>query len=96
MLTFEEMKELIHLVAGNKLGGVEVREGDFHFRVTAVAEPLASPARAPDASAESLLAQAPLAEPPPEPEVEGHILSSPIVGTFYAAPNPDGAESERL
>ena len=66
MLTFEEMKELIHLVAGNKLGGVEVREGDFHFRAYAVAEPLASPTRAPYASAESVPAEASPVEPPPE------------------------------
>ena len=44
------MKELILLVAGHRLGGVEVREADFHFRVQAAGD--AAPA-------------APMASPPP-------------------------------
>ena len=35
LLTFDQMIELILLVAGHRLGGVEVREADFHFRVSA-------------------------------------------------------------
>ncbi|MDX1385378.1 MAG: acetyl-CoA carboxylase biotin carboxyl carrier protein [Thermoanaerobaculia bacterium] len=89
-MTFEQMKELIQLVAANRLGGVEVRDGEFHFRVSATAEGgnpgpalVAAPAEA--VAAAAALAPAPEAEPEPE----GHVLSSPIVGTFYAAPSPD-------
>ena len=86
MLTFEEMKELIHLVAGKRLGGVEVRKADFHFRVSAAAE-------LPGSGAGGAMASSPPVEAsvvePAEAEVEGHLLQSPIVGTFYAAPNPD-------
>src|SRR5688572_15657011 len=103
------MKELILLVAGHRLGGVEVREADFHFRVqTAVdgsaAAPLASPppvaadpaaTAAPPVSAAAPAPVAPAApEPPPEPP--GHKLTSPIVGTFYAAPSPDAEAYVRV
>lgn len=48
---------------------------------------------------ERAAAAAPAASPPPaadeepaaeeEPALEGHVLGSPIVGTFYVAPSPD-------
>ena len=102
MLTFEQMKELIEMVSGSDLGGVEVRSADFHFRVSAAGEiPAASPA--PAVAAPAVAAPAAPAAPAmaasaadeaapaeqPEPEPEGHVLVSPIVGTFYTAPSPD-------
>ena len=112
MLTFDQMKELILLVAGHRLGGVEVREADFHFRVqaqgdasspaaSAPAAPAAASAPAPIATADVAPAPAPapppapaVPEPPPEPP--GHKLTSPIVGTFYAAPSPDAEPYVRV
>ncbi|MEE2775846.1 MAG: acetyl-CoA carboxylase biotin carboxyl carrier protein [Acidobacteriota bacterium] len=89
-MTFEEMKELIHLVASNKLGGVEVREADFHFRVSSPGEAASAPMAAAVVSGASA-APAPTepAAPQAPPEPEGHVLPSPIVGTFYAASSPD-------
>src|SRR5262245_44732125 len=107
------MKELILLVAGHRLGGVEVREADFHFRVQAQGH-AATPAAATAATARAAFAAAPAAaapaasvapppapaaapaapEPPPEPP--GHKLTSPIVGTFYAAPSPDAEPYVRV
>jgi acetyl-CoA carboxylase biotin carboxyl carrier protein len=109
LLTFEQMKELIHLVAGHRLGGVEVREADFHFRVHAqpdapapvagapppqVLAPAATSAAAAVASPAPAPAPAPAPEPPPEPP--GHVITSPIVGTFYAAPSPDAEPYVRV
>src|SRR5262245_17971008 len=112
------MKELILLVAGHRLGGVEVREGDFHFRVSAQADTAASavapappsaanvspdhPAFAAVASATQAAVAPPPAAPPvpaapePPPEPPGHVLASPIVGTFYAAPSPDAEPYVRV
>jgi len=110
VLTFDQMKELILLVAGHRLGGVEVREADFHFRVQAAPDasasvPLTSPspaAAAPAAvAAPSAADPAPttpaapvVPEPPPEPP--GHKLTSPIVGTFYSSPSPDAEPYVRV
>ena len=92
MLTFEQMKELIDLVAANQLGGVEVKEGGFHFRVNGV-EPLSQPAPAASAAPVAATVAASAAggeETAPEPEkLEGYILTSPIVGTFYLSPSPE-------
>ena len=100
MLTFDQMKELIQLVAGHRLGGVEVRQADFHFRVEAHADGAASAAASPatataPAPPPMVAAPAPPApEPPPEPP--GHTVTSPIVGTFYAAPSPDAEPYVRV
>jgi acetyl-CoA carboxylase biotin carboxyl carrier protein len=108
LLTFDQMKELIMLVAGHRLGGVEVREADFHFRVQAhndsapaptAAAPVAldAPPMAPMAAAASAAAApTPELEPEPPPEPPGHVLTSPIVGTFYAAPSPDAEPYVRV
>jgi acetyl-CoA carboxylase biotin carboxyl carrier protein len=109
LLTFDQMKELIQLVASHRLGGVEVREAEFHFRVHAqpdghpvhggggapIAAMLQSPAAmaAPAAPAQAAAAAA-APEAPAEPP--GHIIASPIVGTFYAAPSPDAEPYVRV
>jgi acetyl-CoA carboxylase biotin carboxyl carrier protein len=97
VLTFEQMKELLEMVASNKLGGVEVRDADFHFRVSGN-EPLASVPAPPAAAVDSApvsRSETP-ASSPAEPEIEeveaedeGYVLKSPIVGTFYSSPSPD-------
>jgi len=108
LLTFEQMKELIRLVAGHRLGGVEVREAEFHFRVHAqpdaslpVASASPAPVLAPAAAAATVTppagpapAPAPVPEAPAEPP--GHVITSPIVGTFYAAPSPDAEPYVRV
>ena len=97
MLTFEQMKELLELVASKGLGGVEVRGADFHFRVSG-SEPLSSvsgePAvvsAAPSTESSSTEGSSAVASglPTEQAEPEGYILTSPIVGTFYSAPSPD-------
>jgi acetyl-CoA carboxylase biotin carboxyl carrier protein len=108
VLTFEQIKELIEMVAQHRLAGVDLENGGFRFRVDGYPGPgghgaaSAAPVQAPApvqqyapipfaAFAEKELAQpaapAPPAEKAPE-EDGGHVLNSPIVGTFYRSPNP--------
>ena len=109
MLTFEQIKELIELVASRKLQGLEVERSGFRLKIdgheAAGAAPPAAPAAAPAASpapaapaAAAPPAPQPVspAAPAPEPEAEdaevpdgAHVLTSPIVGTFYRASSPD-------
>ena len=70
------MKELLELVASKELGSVEVRGPDFRYRVKG-RKVVTAPAPPVETKVES------------EPEPEGYILTSPIVGTFYIAPSPD-------
>jgi acetyl-CoA carboxylase biotin carboxyl carrier protein len=101
VLTFEQIKELIELVAKRKLQALEVERSGFRLRIDgqqasqAAAPPAPAPAARPPASAAGELtrqaAPATAAAEPEEADVpEGaHVLPSPIVGTFYRAPAPD-------
>jgi acetyl-CoA carboxylase biotin carboxyl carrier protein len=105
LLTFEQIKELIELVAQRGLSGLEVERSGFRLKIdgysrnasgggsaAAAAEagaappvlPSGGPGPALGASAEASGAAA--AQPG---QGADHILTSPIVGTFYRAPSPD-------
>ncbi len=103
MLTFEQIKELIELVASRRLHGLEIERSGFALRITgehggaAVAAPVSDGGRAPVAEA-VVSAPAPTAEPalPSPPAADVHVVNSPIVGTFYAAPSPDAPPFVKL
>jgi acetyl-CoA carboxylase biotin carboxyl carrier protein len=112
LLTFEQIKELIHLVAERRLQGLEVERSGFRLKidgqaplqpavhaapavyaahpspVSDVGSPMPVPAAAVDAGSASPGA-APAAAGKAEPPPGSHILTSPIVGTFYRSPAPD-------
>jgi len=97
MYKFEEICELIQLVSSTGVASVEIEHAGSRVRVEGaparlvVAEaqvptvvPSAVGAENPPAAAGS--AEAGQASPQEE---DLHFVSSPIVGTFYRAPNPD-------
>src|SRR5215470_8727606 len=95
MLSFKEIKELIDLVAERGLSGLEVEQAGFRVRIEGLRPP----------SVNGNAAHAPVAVNPPGPSepsaapalsaaapVEDksiHVITSPIVGTFYRAPSPE-------
>jgi len=106
LLTFDQIKELIELIAERRLQGMELERSGFRLKIdgqaaaaAAVPPPqaapvaLEAPAPAPSAaavSAPSSVAAAPAAAPQPSgPPAGSHVLTSPIVGTFYRSPSPD-------
>jgi acetyl-CoA carboxylase biotin carboxyl carrier protein len=105
VLTFEQIKELIELVGQNRLQGVELERSGFRLKidgqqqaqaVTMVAPTAASPA-GPAPAPPAALAAAPVAEAAPAaaapagPPPGSHVITSPIVGTFYRSSSPDTA-----
>jgi len=99
VLSNEEIQALIRLVAEERRGGsdvsVEYQVDGVYLRVGgdragAATAPRATAAPAPASATEEAppptLEDVPAAE---EPALDGHVLTSPIVGTFYAAPSPD-------
>ena len=104
MLTFEQIKELIDLVWERGLTGLEIERQGFRIRIdgrvetpagVTASEPQAaetqSPSVTPGPEAPSAVDKTAPAETKAAPEtaVNGHVLKSPIVGTFYRSPNPD-------
>ena len=96
-MDLRKLKTLIDLVAESGISELEVTEENDKVRIVnkvqtvAVAAPVAAPvvAAAPAPATPAAAAAEPAAKP--EPVVEGTTVTSPMVGTFYRAPNP-GAE----
>jgi len=96
MFKFEEICELIQLVGSSGVANVEVEHAGSRLRIegrTQVAAPPAAPSAAASTSpqpvpeAPAALAPESAAAPTEDENLRG--VSSPIVGTFYRAPNPD-------
>ncbi|MEO6192671.1 MAG: acetyl-CoA carboxylase biotin carboxyl carrier protein [Thermoanaerobaculia bacterium] len=111
MLTFEQIKELIGLVAQNRLQGIELERSGFRLKIdgqqaqslgasfsaetgaASVSVPAGAagshhaPAAPPAAAPPSPLPAAPAAAA--GPPAGSHVLTSPIVGTFYRSSSPD-------
>jgi acetyl-CoA carboxylase biotin carboxyl carrier protein len=92
-LPLDDVGRLVELLAESGVGEIRVRQGELEITVKAKteagtpAEAVAVPQALPSASRE---------EAEPTPETEGsaerngslHVVSSPVVGTFYRAPAP--------
>ncbi|MBL8190077.1 MAG: hypothetical protein JNK38_18830, partial [Acidobacteria bacterium] len=103
-LSLAEIKTLIELISDKQFNEFELERGSFRLRLSkgvqkvSVSQVAAEPVRmveqavvAAPASAVAQVAQpvtAPAAAPAPQPEENLHIVTSPIVGTFYSAPSP--------
>ena len=95
-MDLRKLKSLIDLVSESNISELEITEAEGKIRIVK-SDPH------PPASAQTVYMQAPPAAPQPpaaaalpaapavvaEPDVEpGHIVKSPMVGTFYRAPSP--------
>ncbi len=102
MYKFEEICELIELVGSSGVAVVEIEHAGSRVRVEgrpqAAAAPAAVPATSPtagDTSPAPPSAPSAAADTPSAPadaatvDEDMHVVNSPIVGTFYRAPNPD-------
>ena len=91
-MDIRKVKKLIELLEESDIAEIEIHEGEESVRIsrasTVVPTMLAAPAAAPAVAAPVAAEAAPAV--PREPE--GHIIRSPMVGTFYRAPSP-GAKS---
>ncbi|PJG82832.1 acetyl-CoA carboxylase biotin carboxyl carrier protein [Caviibacterium pharyngocola] len=94
-MDIRKIKKLIELVEESGIMELEISEGEESVRinrgtpaVTAVQYTVPAPTPAPVAPAVTPAVAAPAA-PAAAEEVSGHIVRSPMVGTFYRSPSPD-------
>ncbi len=94
MYKFEEICELIRLVASTRVGSLEIEHGGTRVRIkgtpqVSVVESVPVPLAVGEAAAPQASVEGPT-DGGAEASDEGlHYVTSPIVGTFYRAPNPD-------
>jgi len=93
-MDLRKLKKLIDLVQESGIGELEITEGEEKVKIVRggqraeVVPPGApAPATAPGAPAPAAAQAAPGPGVPAAPE--GHVVKSPMVGTFYRASSPD-------
>ena len=94
MFKFEEICELIRLVGSTGVSKVEIEHAGSRLHVEGAAHVVVTPGAVAQAGAGAPppAAPAPAHGAPPAAAAEDdglHPVVSPIVGTFYRAPNPD-------
>jgi len=88
-MDIRKVKKLIELLEESGIAEIEIHEGEESVRISRNGAPgqvaaapvaIAAPAAAPTTDAA-----------PAEEKIEGHVLNSPMVGSFYRAPSPGAA-----
>ncbi len=102
-MDIRKVKKLIELLEESGIGEIEIKEGEESVRISRGVSGAPAPAvnygavrPPPPASAAAAVPPAPAAAPAastPEPDTadvdtNGHIVKSPMVGTFYRSPSP--------
>ena len=104
-MDLRKLKTLIDLVAESGIAELEITEGDGKVRIVKSPQqvamgyaPMNPVAMAPEAPRAMQAAEPPAAPPAPvaaapaEPAApSGHVLKSPMVGTFYRSANPNSS-----
>ncbi|WP_207062507.1 acetyl-CoA carboxylase biotin carboxyl carrier protein [Motiliproteus sp. SC1-56] len=91
-MDIRKVKKLIELLEESDINEIEIKEGEESVRISRTSSlppamapaPVYAPAPAPVAAAPA--AAEPVAEAEQVPE--GHLVRSPMVGTFYRSPSP--------
>ncbi len=90
-MDIRKVKKLIELLEESGIAEIEIHEGEESVRISrnpvATAAPVAIAAAAPVAAVAAPIADA----APVEEKIEGHVLNSPMVGSFYRSPSPGAA-----
>ena len=102
MIDIRKLKELVKLMVGNELTELDLRDNEEQVTLRRQSPPAATAAMAAPAMTAAPVPQvAAVAEPAPTVTIgEGDegltTIASPMVGTFYATPNPEAAPFARV
>jgi acetyl-CoA carboxylase biotin carboxyl carrier protein len=93
-MDIRKVKKLIELLEESGIDELEIREGEESVRISrhskqpAYAQPVYAPAPAPAAAPVAAAAPAAADAAPAAAKLNGHVVRSPMVGTFYRAASP--------
>jgi acetyl-CoA carboxylase biotin carboxyl carrier protein len=92
-MDIRKIKKLIELLEESGIAEIEIKEGEEAVRISRMpaggvaAQPL--PQVQPSAAPAAVAAAAPVAEAgAPKPKPNEHVITAPMVGTFYGSPSP--------
>jgi len=88
-MDLRKLKTLIELVESSGIGELEIQEGEERVRITRAGAPAVHHTTSHSVSPEAAVPPAPAVAVVPE-QPEGHVVKSPMVGTFYRAATPGG------
>lgn len=100
-MDLRKIKKLIELLEESGIAEIEIREGEESVRIsrvfpasgptiaTVMPPPVVAPAAAASHASPVATAAAPVTP-------DGHVVTSPMVGTFYASPSPDAPAFARV
>lgn len=95
-MDIRKIKKLIDLIEESDIAEIEISEGEESVRISRYSSvaPVQYAAAAPVAVAAAAPAPAPAAAAPAAPaeeKISGHVIKSPMVGTFYRSASPGSA-----
>ncbi|MES2579728.1 MAG: acetyl-CoA carboxylase biotin carboxyl carrier protein [Pseudomonadota bacterium] len=92
-MDLRKLKKLIDLVEESGISELELTEGEEKVRISRALMPNHAPVMqymaAPQAAPAAQTAPLPATAIPVVAEIEGHVVKSPMVGTFYRSSSPD-------
>jgi acetyl-CoA carboxylase biotin carboxyl carrier protein len=92
MLSLKEIRELVDLVTERGLSSLEIERAGFRLRIEGRRPVAAEASTAAGAAHAGVPAARPASAAPeaaPAPEENVHVITSPIVGTFYRSASPE-------
>ena len=93
-MDIRKIKKLIELLEESGIAEIEIKEGEEAVRISrmptggTVVHALPQVAAMPAAIPAQPVPSTPAAEAVPNPRANEHVVTAPMVGTFYASPSP--------
>ncbi|MCF7965231.1 MAG: acetyl-CoA carboxylase biotin carboxyl carrier protein [Methylobacter tundripaludum] len=86
-MDIRKIKKLIEIIEESDIAELEIKEGEESIRINRYSAAPATVAYTP-APAPAATVAAPVAAAPAEEKITGHVVKSPMVGTFYRSASP--------
>jgi len=84
-MDIRKIKKLIEIIEESDIAELEIKEGEESIRISRYS---AAPAQVAYAPAPAVQAAAVVTATPAEEKITGHVVKSPMVGTFYRSASP--------
>ena len=95
-MDIRKIKKLIELLEESDIAEIEIKEGEDSVRIARASHGTPVTYSAPAQAASTMPAAPPIETEPSTPAYEGHVITAPMVGTFYSGPSPESGPFARV